>query len=43
MALTEALDAFNNILKDFGYTQQLEMYDPHQHQVHLPQQHPPYT
>ena len=43
IALHEATDAFNNMLKDFGYTQQLEIYDPHQHQVHPPQQHPLYT
>ena len=43
IALNEATDAFNNMLKDFGYTQQLEIYDPHQHQVHPPQQHPLYT
>ena len=43
IALHEATDAFNNMLKEFGYTQQLEIYDPHQHQVHPPQQHPLYT
>ena len=26
-ALQEAIDAFNNMLKDFGYTQKLELYD----------------
>ena len=30
-AIQEATDAFNNMLKDFGYTQQLELYDPIQH------------
>ena len=30
VAIQEATDAFNNMLKDFGYTQQLEIYDPHQ-------------
>ena len=43
VALNEATDAFNNMLKDFGYTQQLEIYDPHLHQAHPPQQHPLYT
>ena len=37
-ALQEATDAFNNMLKDFGYTQKLELYDPLQHQTHLPSQ-----
>ena len=27
VAIQEATDAFNNLLKDFGYTQQLEIYD----------------
>ena len=40
IALQEATDAFNNMLKDFGYTQKLEIYDPLQHQTHPPQQHP---
>ena len=39
-ALQEATDAFNNMLQDFGYTQNLEIYDPLQHQAHPPQQHP---
>ena len=39
-ALQEATDAFNNMLKDFGYSQKLEIYDPLQHQTHPPQQHP---
>ena len=39
-ALQEATDAFNNMPKDFGYTQKLEIYDPIQHQIHPPQQHP---
>ena len=42
-ALQEAIDAFNNMLKDFGYTQKLEIYDPHQHQAQPPQQHPLYN
>ena len=37
-AIQEATDAFNNMLKDFGYTQQLELYDPIQHQTHPPSQ-----
>ena len=39
-AIQEAIIAFNNILKDFGYTQTLEYYDPHVHQAHPPPQHP---
>ena len=39
-ALQEATDAFDNLLKDFGYTQKLELYDPLQHQTHPPSQHP---
>ena len=39
-ALQEATDAFNNMLKDFGYTQKVEIYYPLQHQAHPPQQHP---
>ena len=39
-ALQKATDAFNNMLKDFGYTKKLEIYDPLQHQAHPPQQHP---
>ena len=39
-ALQEATDAFNNMLKDFGYTQKLEIYDPLQHQALAPHQHP---
>ena len=37
-ALQEATDAFNNMLKDFGYTQKLELYDTLQHQTHPPSQ-----
>ena len=40
VAIQEAITAFNNMLQDFGYTQKLEVYDPHTHQVHPPQQHP---
>ena len=29
-AIQEATDAFNNMLQEFGYTQQLELYDPMQ-------------
>ena len=39
-ALQEVIDAFNNMLKDFGYIQKLEIYNPFQHQTHPPQQHP---
>ena len=39
-ALQEATDAFNNMLKEFGYTQKVELYDPLQHQAHPLQQHP---
>ena len=39
-ALQEATMAFISMLQDFGYTQQLEVYDPLTHQVHPPQQHP---
>ena len=39
-ALQEATDAFNTMLKDFGYTQKSELYDPLQHQAHPTQQHP---
>ena len=41
--LQEATAAFNNMLKDFGYTQKLEIYDPLRHQAHPPQQHPLFT
>ena len=37
-AIQEATDAFNNMLQDFGYTQQLELYDLIQHQPHPPMQ-----
>ena len=39
-AIQEAIIAFNNVLKDFGYTQTLEYYDPNVHQAHPPSQHP---
>ena len=39
-AMQEAITAFNNILKDFGYTQTLEYYEPHVHQAHPSPQHP---
>ena len=42
-ALQEATEAFNEMLQSFGYTQKLEIYDPHQHQAHPPQQHAPYN
>ena len=40
--IDEAMTAFNNMLQDFGYTHTLELYDPHTHQIHPPQQHPLY-
>ena len=43
VALQGATDAFNEMLQSFGYTQKLEIYDPHQHQAHPPQQHPLYN
>ena len=39
-AIQEATDAFNKILQDFGYTQQLEVYNPLHDQAHPPPQHP---
>ena len=39
-ALDDAIDAFNVTLLDFGYTQQLQRYDPETHQVHPPSKHP---
>ena len=39
-AIHEAIIAFNNVHKDFGYTQTLEYYDPNVHQAHPPSQHP---
>ena len=42
-ALQEATDAINEMLQSFGYTQKLELYDPHQYQAHPPQQHPLYN
>ena len=39
-AIQEAILGFNNVLKDFGYTQTLEYYDPNVHQAHPPPQHP---
>ena len=42
-ALQEATNAINEMLQSFEYTQKLELYDPHQHQAHPPQQHPLYN
>ena len=42
-ALQEAKDEFNGMIQSFGYTQKLELYDPHQHQAHPPQKHPLYN
>ena len=39
-ALDDAIDAFNATLLDFGYTQQLQRYDPETHQVHTTSKHP---
>ena len=39
-AIQEAILAFNNVLKDFGYTQTLEYYHPNVHQAHPSPQHP---
>ena len=38
--LDDAIDAFNAVLLDFGYTQQLQRYNPEIHQVHPPSKHP---
>ena len=42
-AVQEALDAFNAVLKEFGYSQQLESYNADTHQVHPFVQHPFWT
>ena len=42
-ALQEATDTFKEMLQSFGYTQKLEIYDPHIQQAHPPQQHPLYN
>ena len=34
VALDDAIDAFNAVLLDFGYTQQLQRYNPETHQVY---------
>ena len=39
-AVQKAILAFNKVLKDFGYTQTLEDYDPNVHQAYPPSQHP---
>ena len=39
-ALDDAIDAFNPTHLNFGYTQQLQRYDPETHQVHPPSKHP---
>ena len=36
----DAIDTFNATLLDFGYTQQLQRYDPETHHVHPPSKHP---
>ena len=40
VALDDAIDAFNAVLLDFGYTQQLQRYNPETDQVHPPSKHP---
>ena len=40
VAIDDAIDAFNAVLLDFGYTQQLQKYDPTTHQVHPQPKHP---
>ena len=39
VALDDAIDAFNDVLLDFGYTQ-LQRYNPEAHHVHPPSKHP---
>ena len=39
-AIQEAILAFNIVLKEFGYIQTFEYYDPNVHQAHTPSQHP---
>ena len=40
VAIDDAIDAFNTVLLDFGYTQQLQKYDPTTHQIHPQPKHP---
>ena len=40
VALDDAIDVFNAVLLDFGYTQQLQRYNPETHQVHTSSKHP---
>ena len=40
VALDDAIDAFNAVLLDFGYIQQLQRYNPETHQVHPPSKLP---
>ena len=40
VTLDDAIDAFDTVLLDFGYTQQLQRYNPEIHQVHPPSKHP---
>ena len=37
VAIVEACEAFKNNAVTFGYTQNLEIYDPQMHQVNPPQ------
>ena len=43
IALEEAIDAFNAVLVDFGYTQQLQRYNAQTHQTYPKQNHPFWT
>ena len=38
----KACSSLNASMLDFGYSQKLEIYDPHTHQIHPPQPHPFY-
>ena len=40
VAIAETCDVFNKMLLHFGYTQNIEIYDPEIHQVNPPQTHP---
>ena len=40
VALDDAIDAFTATLLDFGYTQQLQRYNPETLQIHPPPKHP---
>ena len=40
VAIALACDTFNKMLLHFGYTQNIDVYDPKIHQVNPPQTHP---